>query len=89
MKDHLPLAPHDASRMIAATNSVSGMNEERLSDFLRLTSDWMWEIDENLNVTYVSDQFEVDKRSFSFLIGMHFSDLYELTADVDRANQLV
>lgn len=47
------IAPMDSTSRIAADLSVA---QERFDDIVRLTSDWVWEIDPALNFTMLSDR---------------------------------
>ena len=55
---------------------ADGLLRERLNDVTRMVSDWVWETDENLNLTYVSDRvFEVMEFHPYEIIGKKISDL--------------
>jgi len=47
------ISPVDSSARIAADLAMA---QERFDDIVRLTSDWVWEIDPDLNITMLSDR---------------------------------
>jgi PAS domain S-box-containing protein len=60
--------------------------KRRLDDLTRLVSDWVWEIDGDHRLTYVSDRvFEVLGFHPCELVGRRFRDLGSFVSDSDRA----
>jgi len=50
-------------------------NEEKFRDFTESASDWMWEMDKEYNLSYVSDRgLQMSGRSSKELLGSQFSD---------------
>ncbi len=66
--------------------------QRRLRDFSRRTADWFWELDENLNFSYVSEGFKsFNGLSAGELMGLSLPDVFareSLNSDQDKANQL-
>jgi PAS domain-containing protein len=66
--DELAILAQETNRL---TNKLTGFyqditaEKERLSDFTQVSSDWLWETDENLNLIYCSDpmKLELDLKS--------------------------
>ncbi|OLF53936.1 EAL domain-containing protein [Pseudomonas chlororaphis] len=44
---------------LAASRSALAASEERFRDVAEASSDWIWEVDEQLHFTYLSERFEV------------------------------
>jgi len=62
-RDHLEELVNERTREIAA-------NEERFRGFAESTSDWFWEMDDQLRVSYLSDRFEtVTNRPATAVLG--------------------
>lgn len=57
------------------------LTEQRYRDFARATSDWYWEVDKSMKLTYVSNRFTAITGIPSFLmIGRQIDDIGELRA---------
>ena len=57
-------------------------NKERFQDFAETASDWLWETDANLTITYLSDQSgDLLGPDTGTLIGQDFCDVFEETSN--------
>ncbi|MEZ5757145.1 MAG: PAS domain-containing sensor histidine kinase [Emcibacteraceae bacterium] len=57
----------------------STLTEQRYRDFARATSDWYWEVDKSMKLTYVSNRFTAITGIPSFLmVGKQIDDIGEL-----------
>ncbi len=57
-------------------------SEQRLKDFAEAASDWLWEMDSDLNYSYVSDRFfEITNYSLNDVLGFPQSKLNEASDD--------
>lgn len=57
----------------------ASLTEQRYRDFARATSDWYWEVDKTMKLTYMSNRFTAITGIPSFLmVGKHIDDIGEL-----------
>ncbi|MEQ8664689.1 MAG: PAS domain S-box protein [Rhodospirillales bacterium] len=47
----------DITERVKADSAIRA-SQERIADFARVSSDWFWELDENLCFTFISEQYE-------------------------------
>jgi len=82
--DHLQQSIEERTRELA-------QSEERFRGFAESTSDWFWEMDENLRINYLSERYEeVTGRPKAALMGMtrrELADPKSLEADTEKWQQ--
>jgi PAS domain S-box-containing protein len=60
------------------------LTEQRYRDFARATSDWYWEVDKSMKLTYVSNRFTAITGIPSFLmVGKQIDDIGELRSNFE------
>lgn len=68
---------------IANADDVT-LDEQRYRDFARATSDWYWEVDKSMKLTYISNRFTAITGIPSFLmVGKQIDDIGELRSSFE------
>lgn len=75
----------DSTEHYKATNEDDvTLSEQRYRDFARATSDWYWEVDNSMKLTYVSNRFTAITGIPSFLmVGKQIDDIGELRSNFE------